>query len=82
LFSVAQQPKSGLGRLVVEVSRSQLDTHTHTHTRTHTVGLLCTIDQPVAEAATYTTNNKYKRRISMPSDGFKRPDRNNEAAAG
>jgi hypothetical protein len=35
-FSVAQLPNSGLGRLTVEVSRSQLDTHTHTHTHTHT----------------------------------------------
>jgi len=35
-FSVAQQPKSGLGHLLVDVSRSQLDTHTHTHTHTHT----------------------------------------------
>jgi len=39
-FSVAQQPKSGLGHLVVVVSRShtirQTHTHTHTHTLTHT----------------------------------------------
>jgi len=31
---VAQQPKSGLGRLVVEVSRLHTDTRTHAHTRT------------------------------------------------
>jgi hypothetical protein len=27
-------------------------------------------DQLVAEAATYTTHNKHKRRISIPSRGF------------
>jgi hypothetical protein len=27
-------------------------------------------DQPVAEAATYTTHNKYKSRTFMPSAGF------------
>ena len=38
--SVAQNPKSGLGHLTVEVSRShttrQLHTHTHTHTHSRT----------------------------------------------
>jgi len=38
--SVAQKPKSVLGHLIVEVSRShttrQLDTHTHINTHTHT----------------------------------------------
>jgi hypothetical protein len=64
LISVALQPKSGLGRLFVEVSRSYIDTHTHP------VGLLWTSDQLFAEAATYTTNNKHKRRTSMLSAGF------------
>jgi len=49
-------------------------THTHTHphppTHTHTVGLLWTSDQHVAEAATYTTHNKYKGQTFMPSVGF------------
>ena len=27
-------------------------------------------DQPVAEAATYTTNTKHNRRTSMPTAGF------------
>jgi hypothetical protein len=39
-------------------------------THTHTVGLLCTRDQLVAETATYTTHNKHKRRKSIPSAGF------------
>ena len=42
LLSVAQQNKSGLGRLGFEVSRPPLphtDTHTHTHTHTHTAGM-------------------------------------------
>jgi len=34
------------------------NTHTHTHTHIHTVGLLCTSDQLVTEAATYTTHEK------------------------
>jgi len=33
-----QQPKSGPGRLIVEVSRSHAIRHTHTHTHTHTTG--------------------------------------------
>jgi hypothetical protein len=32
--------------------------------------LLWTSDQPVAEAATYITHSKYKRRTSVPSEGF------------
>jgi hypothetical protein len=34
------------------------------------LGLLWTIDQLVAEAATYTTHNKYKRQTFMPSAVF------------
>jgi len=49
---------------------SYTQTHTHTHTHTYTVGLLLTSDQPVAEAATYRTHNKHKRRTFMPSVGF------------
>jgi hypothetical protein len=62
IFSMPQQTNLSLGRLIVEVSRSHTIRHTHgrarthTHTHTHTVGLLWTSDQPVAEAATYTTN--------------------------
>jgi len=52
----------GAGRLNVKVSRS--------HTDTHPTELLCTSDQPVAEAATYTTHNRQKRRTSVPSVGF------------
>ena len=38
---------------------------------THPVGLLWMSDQPVAEAATYTTHNKHKIWTSIPSAGFK-----------
>jgi hypothetical protein len=69
-FSVAQQPKSGLGRLIVEVSRSHTIRHTHTHKHTHTVGLLWTSDQPVADATTYTTHNKHEGRVSMLTAGL------------
>ena len=37
---VAQQPHSGLGRLIDGVSRSHTHAYTHTHTNTHPVGLL------------------------------------------
>jgi hypothetical protein len=44
-FLVAQQPYSGIGRLTVEVSRSDSDT-------SHSVGFLWTRDRPVAESST------------------------------
>jgi hypothetical protein len=74
LFCGTKFPKSGLDRSIVEVSRSHTIRHTHTHTHTHTqlVGLPCASDQPVAETATYTTHNKYKRQISMCSEEFER----------
>jgi hypothetical protein len=43
---MARQPLGGLGRLIIEASRSHiLDTP-------HSVGLLWTSDQPVAETST------------------------------
>jgi hypothetical protein len=50
-FCVAQQPHSGLGRLIVDVSSS----HTIRHTRP--VGLVRTSDQLVVETATHKTHN-------------------------
>jgi hypothetical protein len=44
--------------------------YTSRQTDTHSVGLLWTSDQPVAEAATYTAHNKQRRRASMSSAGF------------
>jgi hypothetical protein len=61
---VAQQPKSNLGRLVFEVPR------THSIRHPHQVGLPGTSHRSVAEAATYTTRNKHKRRTPMPLAGF------------
>ena len=62
--SVAQQPKSGLGRLV-EVSR------THTIRHAHQVELLWTNDQLVVEATTCTGHNtKQKTRTYISSAGF------------
>jgi len=46
LFRLTQQPYSGLGRLIVEVSRSHADTP-------HSVGLLWTRDRPIAETYTW-----------------------------
>jgi hypothetical protein len=59
LFSVAQQPNSGLDLLIV-------DTIGHTQP----VRLLCMSDQLVAEAATCIKHNKHNRRTSMTSAGF------------
>jgi hypothetical protein len=42
----------------------------HTELDTHSVGLLCTSDQLVAAADTFTTNNEHNRRKSRPSTGF------------
>jgi hypothetical protein len=53
----AATDKSSLGRRVVELSRSQ----------THPVGLLCTSDRLIAEAATYTTYSKHNRHTSIPA---------------
>jgi hypothetical protein len=64
-FVLAQQPKSGPDRLIVEVSRyTRLDTHRHT------VGLLWTSGQLVEEAITCTTRKKLRRRTSISSAVF------------
>jgi len=52
-LSMAQQPKSDLGRLIAVVFRSQ----TIRRTSAHPTGLLWTSDQLAVEAATYTTHN-------------------------
>ena len=53
------------------VSLSRFVDHTQLGKHTHAVELLWIRDQPVAEAATYTTHKKQKRRTtSMPSAGF------------
>jgi hypothetical protein len=44
-FPMAQQPPVGQGLLIIEASRSHLDTP-------HSVGLLWTSDQPDAETST------------------------------
>ena len=42
----------------------------HTSRDTHPLQILCTSDQPVAEAANYATHNKHKGQTFMPSAGF------------
>ena len=42
----------------------------HTHAHTHSVRFLWTSDQLGVKAATCTTQNKRKRRRSLPSEGF------------
>jgi hypothetical protein len=60
---MAQQPLVGQGLLVIEASRSHLDTP-------HSVGLLWTGDQTDAETSTWQHTNTHKRQISMPPVGF------------
>jgi hypothetical protein len=67
----------GLGRSIVEVSRSPAIRHARTHARTHALtntpanarakGLIWRSDRLVGEAATYTRHNKHNRWTSMPS---------------
>ena len=57
IFSVAQRPNSGLGRLTDEVSSAHTDRHAQP------VGLLCTTDQLVAEVLpTQHTKKKQKNK--------------------
>jgi hypothetical protein len=67
---MAQQPKSGLSRLIVEVSWLYAIRDTHTHT-----GSLWTSDQLVADTDTYITNAReelqWPKRDSNPPN--KRP---------
>jgi hypothetical protein len=63
IHPMALQPKSGLDLLLwgFLITRNK-----------HTVGLIWTSDQPVAEASTYIGqhNVKHERKTSMPSAGF------------
>jgi len=72
---VAQEPNWGVGRLIVDVSRSV------TIRRTQPVGLLRTSDQLVAQAATCTTHNKHNRRTSHAIIVIRTHDPSNKAAA-
>jgi hypothetical protein len=55
----------GLSRsLSLSLARARARAHTHTP-----LGLLWTRDQPVTEAAAYTTSKKHNRQTSVPSAG-------------
>jgi len=59
-FSVAQQPKSGVGCFLFRaVDHTQSDKYTHARARTHR-----------RQSATYTTRNKHTIPTSMPSAGL------------
>ena len=67
---MAQQSNSGLDLLMFEISGS--------HTiRQPTDGLLWASDQLVAEAGTYTTQNKDKRRMPKLSEYIRTRDPRN-----
>ena len=58
---MAQQPKSGVWSPQY-CARAHTHTHTHTQKHTHRVALLRTNDQLITEVATYSAQNKHKRR--------------------
>jgi hypothetical protein len=61
---MTQQTKWGLGRLIVEVSRSNTDT------RRYPPGFSDREITSLTEAATYATHNKHTGRTFMPSAVF------------
>lgn len=63
-LTIVQHHSSGLGGLIVDVSRS------HTQLDVHPAGLVWTTDQLVADVTTYTIHNKHNRRTSVPSAEF------------
>ena len=67
--------KTHLGRLIVEDFLDDNQTHAHS------LGLLWTSDQPVADASTYTTYDKMKRNTRIPSADFELGDPSNRATA-
>jgi len=71
LFYVEQQPISGPGRLIVEVSTSHIIRHAHA------VGLLRKRAQLIAEAITYTTHSKTMHALS----GIQTHNPSNQTAA-
>jgi hypothetical protein len=68
LLFVVLQPNSGVGFLIVEISRSH--TIRHTHTRTHPIEFLWGRHQLFVEAAAYITHNMHEQWISMRSARF------------
>jgi hypothetical protein len=71
---LALKPNSDLARLVLRLlDKTKLDTLT--------LGLLWTTDKVFAEAATYTTHNKYKETNIHALSGIQTRDPNNRAAA-
>jgi hypothetical protein len=61
---MAQQPLVGQGLFIIEASRSHSDT-------THSVGLLWTSDQPVAETSTWQHTTLTRHKTSISPAGFK-----------
>jgi len=71
-FYVPLEPKSGLDRPILEVSKSRTPLDTYTQP----TELLWPSDQPVAQAATCTTHNQHKRRTHVypcPKQGSNPP---------
>jgi hypothetical protein len=70
---MVQQPLVGQGLLIIKTSRSHSDTP-------HSVGLLCTSDQPDAETSTYNVQPSWQTDIQVPG-GIRTRNRRKQAAA-
>jgi len=70
-LSVAQQPKSGLQRLIVKVSTSHKTRHTQTHTHTHTHGRTTLSERSARRKGRYPHNTQQTNyTYVMPSVGL------------
>jgi hypothetical protein len=71
-YLFARQPKSRLGRFILEVSRWHTHQHTHTHTQTHTPFMI-----PLKELWDHSRgryiHNTHTKRTSMPSEESNSP---------
>jgi hypothetical protein len=67
-------PQWARGRLIFEASRSQSDTP-------HSVGLLCTSDQPDTEISAWITHNSHKRQDIPAAGGIRTRNPSKRAAA-
>ena len=65
-FFMVRRPSSGPGLIIVETSRSHADIHPPTHTHRHSVELLWTSDQPVAETSTWQHTTPTRERHPCP----------------
>ena len=72
-FSVAQQPKAGFGRLIVEVSRSHTIRHTHTHTHSHAPSITPLHEWSGRRRVSYLHNAQQTHKANIHASGIFEP---------